>query len=77
MGDYKVLEIRDHGPGFSPEIKDHLSELFTYSGKYRDNSKGIGLPIVKMIMDSHGGGLLLENHPQGGTIVKLLFKNSI
>lgn len=75
-GKFIVLEIRDHGPGLSPGIKDHLSELFTYGDKYRDNSKGIGLPVVKMIMDSHGGELILENNPQGGTIVKLLFKNS-
>jgi two-component system sensor histidine kinase/response regulator len=76
-GVYNVLEFRDHGIGFSLGVKDHLTELFTYGDKYRDNSKGIGLPIVKMIIDSHGGELQLENHPKGGSVVKLLFKNHL
>ena len=70
-----VFEIRDHGNGFASKNKDHLSELFTYGDKYRDNSKGIGLPIVKMILESHGGEIVLDNHPNGGALVKLCFLN--
>jgi len=72
-GNYNVFEVRDHGKGFPPGTKDHLSELFTHTDKYRDNSKGIGLPIVKMIMESNGGDILLDNHPHGGALVKLRF----
>jgi two-component system, sensor histidine kinase and response regulator len=74
-GNYNVFEIRDHGDGFSAKTKEHMYELFTQADKYRDNSKGIGLPVVKMIIDSHGGKLLLENHPAGGALVKLCFLN--
>jgi len=52
-----------------------MYELFTHADKYRDNSKGIGLPVVKMILEAHGGKLLLGNHPEGGALVKLCFLN--
>jgi len=71
--DFNVFELCDQGSGFTPETKEHLTELFTYADKFRDNSKGIGLPIVKMIMESHGGDIILDNHPDGGALVKLKF----
>lgn len=70
---FNVFELRDQGPGFAPETKDYLTELFTCTDNSRDTSKGIGLPIVKMIMKSHGGDIILDNHPKGGAVVKLLF----
>jgi two-component system, sensor histidine kinase and response regulator len=72
---WNVVEIRDHGNGFASKTKEHLSELFTYADKYRDNSKGIGLPVVKMIMDAHNGEIVLDNHSEGGALVKLYFLN--
>jgi two-component system, sensor histidine kinase and response regulator len=74
-GSFNILEVRDHGEGFTSRTKEHLSELFTLADKYRDNSKGIGLPIVKMIMEAHGGDVILENHARGGALVKLRFIN--
>jgi two-component system, sensor histidine kinase and response regulator len=72
-GNYNIFEIHDQGEGFSSNAKGHADELFTLADKYRDNSKGLGLPIVKMIIESHAGKLLLENHPLGGALVKLCF----
>jgi two-component system, sensor histidine kinase and response regulator len=74
-GNFNILEVRDHGDGFTSKTKEHLSELFTLADKYRDNSKGIGLPIVKMIMEAHGGDVILENHARGGALVKIRFIN--
>ena len=72
---FTVFEMRDHGAGFAQKTKDYLSGLFNYADQYRDNSRGIGLPMVKMIMESHGGDIILENHPDGGAVVKLRFLN--
>jgi two-component system, sensor histidine kinase and response regulator len=72
-----VLEIRDHGAGFAMNTKDYLSELFKYADHYRDNSRGIGLPIVKMIQESLGGSIILGNHPDGGAVVRLNFLNKV
>jgi two-component system, sensor histidine kinase and response regulator len=74
---YIVFEMRDHGPGFAHKTKNYLTELFKYADQYRDNSRGIGLPMVKMILESHGGEINIGNHPDGGAVVKLSFLNKV
>jgi two-component system, sensor histidine kinase and response regulator len=71
-GDNVVIEISDEGPGFSKSIMKEIS-LFSHPDKFRDESKGISLSIVKMIMEAHSGKLELQNLPGKGACVKLLF----
>jgi two-component system sensor histidine kinase/response regulator len=73
---YTVCEIHDQGKGFSPDNMEHLFELFSPGKEYKDSMAGINLPIVKMIMDAHGGEIILENLPEGGARVILLFPDS-
>lgn len=68
-----ICEIRDHGKGFSSKAIDHVINLFTRGEEYSDNHPGIGLAIVKMIMESHNGSVSLGNHSEGGALVKLQF----
>ncbi len=70
-----VCVIHDEGKGFNGEITEEIFRLFTRGKDYRDNSKGTGLPIVKMVMNLHSGDVVLNNHPAGGAQVKLLFPN--
>lgn len=72
---YITFELHDHGVGFPQKSKDYLSGLFNYADQYRDNSRGLGLPMVKIIMESLGGDIMLENHKNGGAVVKLCFLN--
>lgn len=72
---YIICEIKDRGQGFSTELTGHAFELFIQDKGFIDNSAGFGLPIVKMIMDAHGGKITAGNNPDGGAVVKLLFKN--
>jgi Osmosensitive K+ channel histidine kinase len=69
-----ICEIKDKGKGFASEVIDHACDLFTTGSDYKDNSIGIGLPIAKMIMEEHGGSIIIGNNPGGGASVKLLFK---
>jgi two-component system, sensor histidine kinase and response regulator len=71
-----ICEIKDTGKGFATSVLDHQFELFTTGDEYKDNKMGIGLPIAKMIMDLHRGGIKIDNNPHGGASVKLLFQNS-
>jgi two-component system sensor histidine kinase/response regulator len=72
-----ICEIRDEGQGFDKKLNFNSSELFSITDKNRDNSKGIGLPIVKMIMEAHEGEVVLNNNPAGGAQVRLLFRSSL
>lgn len=72
-----ICEIKDNGKGFAMGTVDHIFELFTTGDEYKDNSIGIGLPIAKMIMEGHGGSIIVGNNPGGGASVKLLFQTTL
>jgi two-component system sensor histidine kinase/response regulator len=69
-----TCEIKDSGKGFASEANDHVFDLFTTDAEYKDNSIGLGLPVAKMIMEFHGGNIIIGNNPEGGAFVKLVFK---
>jgi two-component system sensor histidine kinase/response regulator len=69
-----ICEFKDNGKGFEPGVIDKALELFTTGEEYNDNRIGIGLPISSMIMEGHGGRIIIGNNPQGGAFVKLVFK---
>jgi signal transduction histidine kinase len=57
-GKYAEITVADHGPGIAPEDLPHIFERFYRADKSRNRSTGgagIGLAIVKTIVDAHGG----------------------
>ena len=63
--DSEVLtEIKDSGPGISPEILDKLFDPFVTYGKVKGT--GLGLSICRRIIEEHGGKISAQNHPKGG-----------
>lgn len=62
-------EIKDQGPGFTEEDKKNLYGFFQrLSAKPTggESSTGVGLAIVKQIVDLHQGSLNLKNNPSTG-----------
>jgi two-component system sensor histidine kinase/response regulator len=73
-----ICEIKDNGRGFAQGASEKVFELFNkIDGEYKDNCMGVGLSIVKMIMEAHGGSIIIGNNPDGGATVKLLFTNNL
>lgn len=68
------IVIRDHGIGMEP---DHLTRVFErfyradQSGRF--SGTGLGMSIVKEIMDLHQGAVLIDSTAGVGTAVTLLF----
>jgi two-component system nitrogen regulation sensor histidine kinase NtrY len=54
-----VIRIMDNGIGL-PEDRARLFEPYVTT---RDKGTGLGLPIVKKIIEEHGGSLSLEDAP--------------
>lgn len=53
-----TVRISDDGVGISPELLPHVFELFTQGSDARArNGMGIGLSLVKRIVESHGGSV--------------------
>jgi C4-dicarboxylate-specific signal transduction histidine kinase len=59
------LEIRDSGPGISPEHLPHVFEPF-FTTKPAGEGTGLGLAISDEIAHELGGALSVSNHPEGG-----------
>ena len=71
-----VVEVRDHGPGVSPEDAEHLFERFyrTDSSRSRESGgSGLGMSIVASIMAAHGGTARVHPTPEHGLTVRLTF----
>jgi len=67
------LSITDNGSGFSPKILARAFEPYVTS---KPRGTGLGLPMVKKIIDEHGGRIDLQNRSdtKGAKILILLLK---
>lgn len=64
------VSVRDHGPGIDPVDRDHVFDRFYRSAAARSlPGSGLGLSIVKQIVDDHGGIVFAEPAEGGGAIV--------
>jgi two-component system, NtrC family, sensor kinase len=57
-----VIEITDNGSGIPPEIKPKIFEPF-FTTKPAGEGSGLGLDIVKKIIDKHEGAIDVESEP--------------
>ena len=58
-----ALEIRDTGSGLSEEVADKLFEPYFTT---RSSGTGLGLAVVRRVVEDAGGRVQLENAPEGG-----------
>ncbi len=69
-----VATIADTGPGFAPAEISSLFEKYyrAETARYADGT-GLGLYIVKELIDSHGGRIEVESTPGSGTCFSVFF----
>jgi two-component system sensor histidine kinase MprB len=64
--------VRDHGPGIAEEDLPHVFDRFYRAPAARGlPGSGLGLAIVKHVADAHGGTVVAEPAPGGGTRLRL------
>lgn len=64
-----ILEIADNGPGLSPAARENLFKL-NFTTK-REGS-GLGLVMVKRIVEEHGGSIAVESEMGQGTRFRIV-----
>ena len=65
------VRIADRGPGIPPEEQAHIFEPF-YRGRRavqaQTHGTGLGLSLVKGIVEAHEGSIEFESEPGKGTV---------
>lgn len=62
------LEVRDHGPGVEPGLLQRLAQPFFRPDAARSRERGgvgLGLYLCRLVAESHGGSLRLEDAAPG------------
>jgi signal transduction histidine kinase len=70
------ISVSDHGIGIRPEDRERIFEAFyraPEAARHDPKGVGLGLRIVKHIMDGHGGSVAIFEVPGGGTTFALRF----
>lgn len=65
-----VVQIEDNGRGIPADKLDHIFESFIST---KPSRTGLGLPIVKQIVEEHRGRINIISKPGKGTIVTMEF----
>src|SRR6266851_496587 len=63
-----VLTVADTGPGIPPE---NLERIFDPLFSNKSFGTGLGLPIVKQIVDQHGGTIRIDSEVAHGTRIRI------
>lgn len=61
------IVVIDTGCGIDPALQEQIFEPFFTT---RDEGTGMGLAIVRGIIEAHGGTIVAETHPDGGTLFR-------
>lgn len=67
-----VVAVEDTGPGIPEADLGRIYEPF-WTTKGMGEGTGLGLPITRKIVESHGGFITMANRPGGGLVAALWF----
>jgi PAS domain S-box-containing protein len=65
------VTVADRGPGIPPKYRNDVFRRFVYpdvSGDRVQYGAGLGLSVVKAVIEAHGGRVGVEDRPGGGSV---------
>lgn len=73
--DGTALEVEDNGAGIPDDERERVFEPF-HRVRPRSSGVGLGLNLVRQVVDHHRGRVTIREAVQGGTIVRISFPSS-
>lgn len=73
-GDAAVITVRDSGVGIDPAFMPHLFKPFRQadgSDRRQFGGVGLGLAVVKLIVEAHGGQISVHSRPGEGSVFRV------
>ena len=67
LDDQSVYCVEDNGIGIAPEHQEEIFEMFYELEPEKRKGDGLGLTIVKRIIDRHNGGIWVESEKGKGS----------
>ncbi|CAM2733511.1 two-component sensor histidine kinase [Legionella steigerwaltii] len=78
LGAFYLFTIKDDGPGIEPEYFDKIFIVFqTLKSRDELESTGIGLSIVKKIVESQGGKVMVQSQVGHGTTMSFTWPKQL
>ncbi|MCP3898377.1 MAG: response regulator, partial [Desulfobacteraceae bacterium] len=71
-GEYLKIEIKDSGPGITPDVIEKIFDPYFTTKKMGEGS-GMGLSVVLGIIKNHNGTITVDSKPGTGTTFTILF----
>ena len=62
-----VFAVRDNGVGIPADYRSKIFQVFQHVHKTRSRGEGMGLAIVRRIIERHGGRIWFDSRPDVGT----------
>lgn len=67
------VSIQDAGVGVDADLQKKIFDPFVTT---KSQGTGLGLPVVKKVIEGHGGTMMFRSKPGKGTLVQLVFPRS-
>jgi signal transduction histidine kinase len=67
------VRVTDNGDGIAPPVRERMFErLFRGDPARSTPGFGLGLSIVRSVLEAHHGRVEVDSPPEGGTVVRVL-----
>jgi signal transduction histidine kinase len=68
------VSVRDYGRGIPPVDRAAIFQRFWRGDRTRSDGAGLGLSIVKTVMEEHGGSIEITDAPRTGALFTMRFR---
>ena len=72
-GDDVIVHVDDSGPGIPASERERMFQRFERLNRHQDTGVGLGLSIVRTVIEAHGAKVSLQDSPLGGLRVVVTF----